>query len=63
MKELEESYTFVAKSELTKIRNRPHTVLESMIINVGESILKDDSLKDKYVIEGHIDMDKMIYYS
>lgn len=60
MKELEESYTIVAKSQLAKIRNRPRSVLESMIVNVSESVLKDEQLKDKYTIEGHVDMDKIM---
>ena len=60
MKELEESYTIMAKSQLAKIRNRPRSVLESMIINVGESVLKDEQLKDRYTIEGHVDMDKIM---
>lgn len=60
MNELEESYTIVAKSQLAKIRNRPRSVLESMVINVGESVLKDERLKDKYTIEGHVDMDKIM---
>lgn len=60
MKELEESYTIQAKSELTKIRNRPRSVLESMVINIGESVLRDEKLKEKYTIEGHVDMDKIM---
>ncbi len=60
LKEVEESYNILAKSKLAKIRNRPRSILESMVVNVGESVLKDDRLRDTYTIEGHVDMDKIM---
>ena len=58
--ELRESYSMVAKRKATEVRNRPKSVLHSMITAMCESVMKHKEMQDEFMTEGHLDVDKIV---
>lgn len=57
---VKESYEHMAKRKISMIRNRKKSIFEAMVYNMAESILKNDVLKNEYMNENKIDMDKVV---
>lgn len=58
--ELKEYYTMQAKRESTKIRNRPKSVLHSMVSAMCESVLKNKDMHDEFMTEGRLNIEKIV---
>lgn len=59
--DVKESYGLIAKKAMTNLREKKkNNVLEAMIINVCESAMKNDELKQVYTVEGKLDMDTVV---
>lgn len=59
--EIAKEQTLATKRIIRKITNRPHSVFEQMVINLTESILGEEKLKDSFALEsGKLDMDKIV---
>ena len=57
---VKESYQQICKRKITDIRNRPKSVLESMVSAMCESVIKNDELKNEFMVEGKLDMPKIV---
>ena len=58
--ELKESYNYMAKRQINDIMNAPKGILHSMITAMSESVMKHPEMHGEFMIEGHIDMDKVV---
>ena len=57
---LKESYEMRAKRKVLEIRNAPKGVLHSMISSMCESVMKHPDTHSEFIVEGHLDMDKIV---
>lgn len=57
---VKEGYQQLCKLEISKIRNRSKKVFESMVSAMCESVIKNDDLKDEFMIESKLDMPKIV---
>lgn len=58
--QLREYYEMKARRQVNEIRNAPKSVLHSMISAMCESVLKNQESHAEFLIEGHLDMDKIV---
>lgn len=58
--ELRECYEMAAKRTATEVRNRPKSVLHSMVTATCESVMRHKEMQDEFMIEGHLDVDKIV---
>ena len=58
--ELKEYYEMKAKRITNEIRNKPKSVLHSMITSMCESVLKHKDTHSEFIKEGHLDMNKIV---
>lgn len=58
--QLREYYEMKARRHVNEIRNSPKSVLHSMISAMCESVLKNQESHAEFLIEGHLDMDKIV---
>lgn len=56
-----ESYENISKQKINKIRSsRVKNVLECMITNIATNVIKNETLKESYMINDKLDMDKIV---
>lgn len=58
--DLKESYNYQAKREISGILNASKGILHSMITAMGESVMKHPEMQGEFMVEGHLDMDKVV---
>lgn len=57
--DLREHYEMKGKRQVAEIRNAPKGLLHGMVSAMCESVLKNDSLHNEFMTEGHLDIGKI----
>lgn len=58
--EVKESYEYMSKRAISKIRNRKKGIFESMVMAMCESVMKDDQLKEEFAEGAKLNIPKII---
>ena len=61
--DIKQEHTNMYHQQVKSIMNRPKNILESIVVRLSESIIKEDATRAQFSKKGKIDMDKIIEMS